>query len=85
VDECKPLPVRGLPAVRGLPIAAPPPGNRGLHSSTSQLNVSAFRGIGGAFRGYVEGDEGFLGGIRGVWGIIFVFEKAQFKLRSGRG
>ena len=25
---------------------------RGLHSSTFRLNVSAFRGIGGAFRGY---------------------------------
>ena len=29
---------------------------RGLHSFTSQLNLSTFRGIGGAFRGYSEGD-----------------------------
>ena len=28
---------------------------RGLHSSTSQLNVSAFCGIGGAFGGYLGG------------------------------
>ena len=28
------------------------PQARGLHSSNFQLNVSAFRGIGGAFRGY---------------------------------
>ena len=27
-------------------------GGRGLHSSTFQLNFSAFRGIGGAFRGH---------------------------------
>jgi hypothetical protein len=27
----------------------------GLHSSTFRLNVSALYGIGGAFRGYLEG------------------------------
>ena len=32
------------------------PLGRGLHSSTFQLNSSVFRGIRGAFRGYVEGD-----------------------------
>jgi len=30
-------------------------GGRGLHSSTFRLNVSAFCGIGGAFRGCVGG------------------------------
>ena len=34
----------------------PAPHVRGLHSSTVQLNVSDFRGIGGAFRGYLEDD-----------------------------
>ena len=29
---------------------------RGLHASTFQLNLSAFRGIGDAFRDYWEGD-----------------------------
>jgi hypothetical protein len=27
-------------------------GGRGLHSSTFRINVSAFRGIGGAFKGF---------------------------------
>jgi hypothetical protein len=29
---------------------------RGLHSSNSQLSLSAFRGIRGALRAYLEGD-----------------------------
>ena len=37
-------------------VEAQQPPLRGLHSSTFQLNLSAFRGIGGAFRGYLEGD-----------------------------
>ena len=36
-------------------LRAPPPHTRGLHSSTFRLNVSAFSGIGGAFRGCIEG------------------------------
>ena len=32
-----------------------PPRTRGLHSSAFQLNVSAFCGIGGAFRSCLEG------------------------------
>jgi hypothetical protein len=36
-------------------------GGRGLHSSTFRLNVSAFRGIGGASRGCVGGVKGLLG------------------------
>jgi len=45
---------------------APPP--RGLHSSTFQLNVRTFYGIGGAFRGYLGGVyevSGVSGGVRG--------------------
>ena len=34
---------------------------RGLHSFTFKLNVSAFCGIGGAFRGCLGGDGGFRG------------------------
>ena len=34
----------------------------GLHSSTSQLNLSAFCGIGGARRGYVARFKGVLWG-----------------------
>jgi hypothetical protein len=51
------LPV--LPARRGL--AQPPV--RGLHSFTSQLNLSAFYGIGGARRSCVARVEGVLGGV----------------------
>ena len=56
------------------------PTARGLHSSTSHLNVSAFWGIGGAHRGCSEVDEGVLGGVQGV----FVPETAQVELKSGR-
>ena len=43
---------------------------RGLHSSTSQLNLSAFRGIGGALRGCVRGVQEVSGGIRGYLGYV---------------
>jgi succinate dehydrogenase/fumarate reductase flavoprotein subunit len=36
---------------------------RGLHSFTSQLNLSAFHGIGGACRGCVAHGKGVLGGV----------------------
>jgi TPR repeat protein len=39
---------------------------RGLHSFTSQLNLSAFHGIGGARRGCVARVKGVLGGAQGV-------------------
>jgi len=39
---------------------------RGLHSFTSQLNLSAFYGIGGACRGWVAHVKGMLGGVQGV-------------------
>jgi len=56
------------------------PTARGLHSSTIQLNVSAFCRIGGALMGR-------LGGIRGCQGmsrVYFVSETAQVELKSGR-
>jgi hypothetical protein len=40
--------------------------SRGLHSFTSQLNLSALYGIEGARRGYVARVEGTLGGAEGV-------------------
>ena len=59
------------------------PESRGLHSSTFQLNLSAFHVIGGAFRGYLEGAKGVLGGSRGCLGVILVLVTAQVELRSG--
>jgi len=44
-------------------------GGRGLHSFTFQNNVSAFRGIGGVFRGRLGGVLQMLGVLRGVWGV----------------
>jgi len=41
---------------------------RGLHSFTSQLNLGAFCGIGGAHRGCVARVKGVLGGVQGVFG-----------------
>ena len=46
-------------------------GGRGLHSFTSQLNLSAFYGIGGVRRDCVAGVlKGFLGGVFGVQGVF---------------
>jgi hypothetical protein len=50
------------------PTAAPPA--RGLHSSTFQLNLSAFCGIGVAFRGCFEGVWGVIGDAKGYFGCI---------------
>jgi hypothetical protein len=74
VTECEAL-AAGLPVLRpAVAVAAgqvharaavlPHPGGRALHSSTVPLNVSAFRGIGGAF-------EGWLGGVEEVSGVIW--------------
>jgi len=43
---------------------------RGLHSFTSQLNLSAFNGIGGARRGCVARVKGVLGGCPGCFCVI---------------
>ena len=48
-------------------------GGRGLHSSTSLLNLSALYGIGGARRGCVSRVQGVLGGVQGVQGV-FLFQ-----------
>ena len=61
MDECKPLPVGG----RGAPRSA----GRGLHSSTSRLNLSAFCGIGGAFRGCLGVIQ--VEAFRGCLGVIY--------------
>jgi len=45
---------------------------RGLHSFSFQLNVSAFCGIGGAFRGYLWGVYEVSGGVRGCLGCVLV-------------
>ena len=42
---------------------------RGLRSSTSQLNLSAFREIGGGRRGCAAHVKGALSGVWGVWGV----------------
>jgi len=46
------------------------PTGRGLHSSTFQLKVSAFFGIGGVFRGYVRGVYEVPRGVRGCVRVI---------------
>jgi len=45
---------------------AAPPQSRGLHSSSFQLNLSVFYGIGGARRGCVAREKRVLGG---EWGV----------------
>jgi len=54
-----------------------PPGVRGLHSSTFQLNLSAFYGIGGARRGCVARVKGVLG----VFRVYRVFCVCQTRLK----
>jgi len=43
------------------------PTTRGLHSLTSQLNLSAFYGMGGARRGCIARIKGVLGVVQGVF------------------
>jgi len=61
-------------------------GGRGLHSSTSQLNVSAFCRIGGAFSSFLGGVFRRSFGVFGYGGfrVYFVSETAKVELRSGR-
>ena len=56
------------------------PATRGLHSFTFQLNVSAFYGIRGVFRGC----EGCLEDVRGYWGVLGGVSGA-FCFRNGSG
>ena len=61
---------------------------RGLHSLTSQLNLSAIYETGGARRNCVAHVKGVLGGIFrvhvGCVGLFCVSDTAQVELRSGR-
>ena len=62
-------------------------GGRGLHSLTSQLNLSALYGIGGARRGYVARVKGVPWGVRGFLGCVGCFivsDTAQVELKSKR-
>ena len=86
MDECKALGggvrVRGVqggdggPRVRGERRGA----GGGLHSFTSQLNLSVFYGIGGARRGCVARVKGVLGCV----GCLRVSDTAQVELKSER-
>ena len=53
---------------------------RGLHSLTSQLNLSAFNGIGGALKGCVARVEG----VFRVCRVFCVSDTAQVELKSER-
>jgi len=53
-EELRPLPVGTRPSTRG------------LHPSTSQLNLSALYGIGGAHRGCEARTKVVLGGVQAV-------------------
>ena len=66
MDQCKTLGggrIEGRQPTRGTRVTSanakglnyPLQYGRGLHSSTSRLNLSAFCGIGGTFRGCLEG------------------------------
>ena len=60
------------------------PRARGLHSSTFRLNVSAFCGIGSAWKGLFRGGLGGVWGNQGLCRVFFVSETAQVELKSGR-
>ena len=70
MDECKPLNSGGMVGVTLLPVETVEVEPRGLHSFTFQLNVSAFCGIKGSFRGSSGGGLKVLGGIMGCVGCI---------------
>jgi hypothetical protein len=75
VDECKPLPPTRTPRRRlqqrpPRPRRQRRPQTRGLHSSTFQLNISAFCGIGGALRGCLASFQEVAGGMRRWLGCI---------------
>jgi len=89
VDECKPLHdgARGVGARRhrSAPRRSAAAVAAGAYTRiTFQLNVSAFPGIVGAFRGYMGSVYEVTGGVRGCFGCVYVSETAQVELRSGR-
>ena len=79
MDECKPLDdgVSVLSPDEYIQMRVMKDCGRDLLSSTVRLNVSGFRGIGGAFRGYLEGIWGVSRGIRRYLG----FHLSQKRLR----
>ena len=72
-------------AVRGnVRTAAAAVHGRGLHSFTSQLNLSSFYGKGGARRGCVARIKGVFRGRLAYVGCFRMSETAQIELKSGR-
>jgi len=57
---------------------------RGLHSSTFQLNLSAFYGIGGVRKGLCSPCQGGVGGCLVCGGCFLVTDTAQVELKSER-
>jgi hypothetical protein len=57
---------------------------RALHSSTFRLNLSAFCGTGGAFRGCLWGVKGVSEGIMRCLGCFFVSDTAEVELQWER-
>ena len=57
---------------------------RGLHSFTSQLNLSDVYGVGAARRGYIARVKGVSGSVQGVLGVLCVSDAAQVELKSER-
>ena len=55
-----------------------------MNSSTFRLNVSAFCGIGGAFRACLGGVWGVTGAVRGCLTGYFVSGTAHVELKSAR-
>ena len=81
-----PAPAPGAALLAAVAAAAFGAAGRGLHSSTSQLNLSALYGIGGARRGCAARSKGMQGvrGCVGCAGCFLVSDTAQVELRSGR-
>ena len=81
------LAARWDPAASSTASPARSPGGKGLHSSTIQLNLSAFCGIGGAFMSCLEDIRGYHGVSGGIWGyqevswVYLVSETAQVELK----
>ena len=66
MNECKPLCLGHVESHEGTPARVKVRmDGRGLRLSTLWLNLSAFCGIGGAFRGCLSGVQGVSGGMVG--------------------
>ena len=60
------------------------PNGKGLHSSTFQLNVSAFCGIEGCDHGLFKGCLGGNRQYQDVFRVYFAWKTAQVEFKSGR-